>query len=297
MNSTEIAPGSIVVGVDGSDSSARAVAWAADQAVAERRPLLLAHAAAPMDAAWLDQTGTDGRFGTVALRAYGEELLSSARVAAETRHPDLEPRTVLRVIDPRHLFLDLSEDASMVVLGSHGRGRFRSLLLGSVGVALSRRTRCPLVVHRPGNEGKVRHGVLVGVDGAPGSPDVLEFAFRQASLHGWPLTIQHSLWDAAAAVAGPHRVDAQAAEFEEQRLLVAECVTGMTEKFPDVRSELTLARGHAPDCLVLEGTRMNLLVVGRHETSALSRITRGSVATTVVEHATCPVAVVPITAA
>jgi nucleotide-binding universal stress UspA family protein len=287
--------GTIVFGVDGSQSANRALAWAVDQAVADHRALTLAHAISPVGAVWLDHAGVDHRIGVEAGRTEGHELLRLAREAVAERAPDLEVHEVLRVVDPRELLLALSTDTAMVVLGSRGRGPVRSLLLGSVGVALSRHAHCPVVIHRPSNPGKVRHGVLVGIDGTAHSHATLEFAFTQASVRSLPLTVLHSFWDAQAAVAGPHRVDARASEFEEQRLLIAESVSGMGEKFPDVRMDIELARGYPGDCLVREGARMNMIVVGAHHGGAASGMVFGSAATSVVEHATCPVAVVPTT--
>ena len=132
--------------------------------------------------------------------------------------------------------------------------------------------------------------MLVGVDGASGLGEVLRFAFRQASLRRLPLTVQHSSWDPQASGVYPsdHPTDV-----ERQHPLVAEEVAGLSEEFPDVRVKRAWAPGHPVDCLVREGSRMDLLVVGRREDGALSRVTHSSIATRVVEHATCPVAVVP----
>ena len=274
--------GTVVVGVDGSASASCALAWAAEQAVAEHRALTLAHAVSPLDAAWLDDAGTESL-----------ELLRVAREVVAERTPDLEVDEVLRIVDPRDLLIGLSGNAAMVVLGSRGRGPVRSLLLGSVGVALSRHAGCPVVIHRPSDPGKVRRGILVGVDGTGASRAALEFAFAQASIRHLPLTVMHSFWDAEAVIAGPHRVHARSSEFEEQRLLIAESVSGMGEKFPDVRMEIQLARGYPGDCLVREGERMNMVVVGAHHRDPVSEIVFGSAATFVVEHAACPAAVVP----
>ena len=284
--------GTIVFGVDGSESASHALAWAVDQAVAERRALTLVYAISPLRTEWRNPAILDSR-RREALFSEGQELLRVARATVATRAPDLEVREVLRSEDPRTLLLDLSTDAAMVVLGSRGRGPVRSLLLGSVGVALSRYAHCPIVIHRPTNPGKVRRGVLVGIDGTEDSLATLEFAFAQASAHGIPLTVLHSFGDAQAAVAGPHRVDAHSSEFEEQRLLIAESISGMGEKYPDVHVEIELARGYPGDCLIQAGAQMNLIVLGAHRGGRAKRIAFGTAATTVVEHATCPVAVVP----
>lgn len=284
--------GTIVFGVDGSESAGQALAWAVDQAVAERRALTLAHAVSPLRTEWRSPAGLDNQGGD-ALFTEGHELLDIARATVAARAPELEVHEVLRAEDPRALLIDLSTEAAMVVLGSRGRGPVRSLLLGSVGVALSRHAHSAVVVHRPTNPGKVRRGVLVGIDGTEDSRATLEFAFAQASVHDLPLTVLHSFWDAQASVAGAHRVDVHSSEFEEQRLLIAEAISGMGEKFPDVHVEIELARGYPGDCLVQAGAQMNLIVLGAHRGGRAKGIAFGTAAATVVEHATCPVAVVP----
>lgn len=86
------------------------------------------------------------------------------------------------IADPREVLLELSPNAAMVVLGSRGLGQLRSLLLGSVGIALVRHAYCPIVVHRPGSVGTVRNGIVVGVEASEESHPVLKFAYREASL-------------------------------------------------------------------------------------------------------------------
>ena len=103
----------------------------------------------------------------------------------------------------------------------------RSLLLGSVSVALVRHAHCPVVVVRPEHVGTVRNGVLVGVDAEPGSQPVLELAFRQASLRDLPLTVVHTPWDIQAGTAGAYVVADVMGDVESDRLAVAEAMAGM----------------------------------------------------------------------
>jgi len=96
-------------------------------------------------------------------------------------------------------------------------------------------------------------------------------------------------------VAVPVMADVRLSDLEEQRLLLAESMSGMQEKYPDVRVRTELTHGLPAERLLEEATRMNLVVVGSHPgASAASELLRGSVALTVVEHATCPVALVPV---
>lgn len=85
----------------------------------------------------------------------------------------------------------------------------------------------------------------------------------------------------------------RSADLEEERLLLAETISGMREKYPDVPVTTELALGLVDDCMVKMAERMNLVVVGSHHGGAASELLFGSVPATVVEHATCPVAVVP----
>ena len=150
--------GTIVVGVDGSPSARRALAWAADQAACERRPITLVHAVGPQGGVWMDQAGFDTRVGLEHMQTASQRLLADARADVARRAPELEVHEILRVADPRDVLLDLSREAAMVVVGSRGRGPMRTLLLGSVGVAVTRHAECPVVVLRPGNPGLVRNG-------------------------------------------------------------------------------------------------------------------------------------------
>lgn len=296
MSSSEtstIPAGSIVVGIDGSTSSAQALTWAVDQAVAEKRSLTLVHAQSPVGAIWMDRAGLDHRIGIEALETSSRALLDEALAQVSHRAPALETHVLLRLADPRDALLQLSDEATMVVIGSRGRGPIRSLLLGSVGVAISRHARCPVVIHRPSNPGLVRHGIVVGADGTDHSLPTLEFAYRQASLRGLPLTVVHAFWDARATYADPQLVVAAEAGLVSERLLVAQSVSGLGEKYPDVPVSTELARGLADQCLLTLGKRMNMIVVGAHHGGAASEIAFGSVAASVVEHAVCAVAVVP----
>ena len=287
--------GTVVVGVDGSASADQALDWAIEEAALERRPLTLVHALGPLGTsgtAWLDQAGVNQRDILDAMRADGKGLLDAARDRVVRKAPDVEVHELLRLVDPREALLELSHEAAMVVLGSRGRGPVRSLVLGSVSVGVSRHASCPVVILRPHKQGVVRRGVLVGADGTARSRASLEFAYRQASLRRLPLTVMHCFWDAQGVTSG-RTIPDEAEGYDDQRLLLSECISGMAEKFPDVHVRTELARGLADDCLVRTSGQMEMVVVGFHHSGRVAGLVYGSVASTVLEHAGCVVAVVP----
>jgi nucleotide-binding universal stress UspA family protein len=293
MKIESVVPGTIVVGVDGSLHAKRALTWAAKQAVLEGRPLLVVHAAGQGDvrsAAW---AGVEGAvlYDLRDVLAAAGELVREAAADVESAHPGLEVHRLSLMGDPRQVLVELSEHAHLVVIGSRGRGTFRSLLLGSVSVSVAKHAHCPVVVTRPGGHGLVSDGVLVGADGTRESLPVIEFAFRQASLFGLPLTVMHTTFDVAAAVAVTEH--AAYTTPDDLRLVLSESVAGFREKFPDVHVELSLGMGLVDECLTRGSRPRDLIVVGRHAAHGLSRLLAGSVSTAVLERASCPVAIVP----
>lgn len=265
--------GCVVAGVDGSEHATRALRWAADQADLEGRSLAL-----------------------VAVGESAVQSLTDAMAAARALHPDLEVRALAASGDPRQVLMDASDRAHLLVLGSRGRGAVASLLLGSVSSAVSAHAGCPVVVCRPVSDEVHRLGIVVGADGTAESRPVIEFAYRQASLRGLPLTVLHSFWDAAAAVAQydesrgrePHHPD-----LEDLRASLSASVAGLAEVYPDVTVALTLRHGFADEALSPRHGGWDMVVVGRHPMTSLDRLLTGSVATSVLERARAPVAVVP----
>lgn len=294
-----IEPGSIVVGVDGSADADRALVWAAKEAALERRPIAVVTAAGIDQAnavAWAAASGS--------LRTAPPALLEGARAVADRAVESvLQRRASLAVTahaahgDPRQVLIDLSADAHLVVVGSRGHGAVRSRLFGSVSTTVIRHAECPVVVCRPDSPGIVRKGVLVGADGTTEGQTVLEFAFGHASLHALPLTVLHSFHDVLATLDGPRLVGPGEPYLEEERLLLAESVAGFSEKYPDVRVDLQLARGFAHECLSADTELWNLIVVGRHPTDSVARMVSSTVATAVAERAHTTVAAVPVPSA
>lgn len=293
--STRPHPSSIVVGIDGSTSSHRALAWATRQATLEHRPLTVVHAAhlAAVDEAISAGTaGPEARQVLDELAVTGRGLLSTTAQRVRHAHPEVEVHEVYARTDPRELLLECSTQAAMTVLGSRGRGPVTSLLLGSVSLAVSRHAHGPVVIVRGTDPDTAHGGLVVDVDGSADSLPAIEFAYRTAATRDLPLTALHTYWDAARRDSEEHTATEDQPGLDDVRALLSQSVAGMREKYPEVRDRLTLQHGFRDQQLLRASQTASLVVVGTRPPRRLDLL-HASVAATVVELAHCDVAVVP----
>ena len=281
--------GAVVVAVDGSRHAGTALAWAARQAAATRRQLVLVHVTEPVTSTYLDAVGVDHVALDRECFAHGSALVEDAATRVLEDHPELQVHRLVLRGDARGELLRLADTAAQLVLGSRGRGPLRSLLLGSVSAAVARHASCHVTVVRPGGTGG--GGVLVGVDGSERSMAGVEAAYVQADLLALPLTVLHCFWDARTAYTGPVVADDDP-DVEDVRALIAETVAGLCEKHPDVEVRTRLVRGLADQVLVAEAEGRDLVVLGYHRQGVLGEALFPSVVSTVLEHAHGPVMVV-----
>ncbi len=81
---------------------------------------------------------------------------------------------------------------------------------------------------------------------------------------------------------------------EAERLELAETVAGLSEEHPDVDVTEVVQHGLPETKVALASDEMDLVVVGAHQGTRLQQLMFGSVSIQVLEHATCPVAVIPV---
>jgi nucleotide-binding universal stress UspA family protein len=135
----------IVVGVDGSDGSRRALKFAAEEARLRGLPL---HAV--MSCHFPQVIGPPGAAFPV---EHVEEVEERARLHLEEilteelgEHPGITIERSVRSSRAIDLLLEATEGATLLVLGSRGLGGFRGLLLGSVGQQLTTHAPCPVTI-------------------------------------------------------------------------------------------------------------------------------------------------------
>ncbi|MEU7872125.1 universal stress protein [Dactylosporangium sp. NPDC049140] len=293
-----LAEHSVVVGVDGSESSLDAVAWAAADASRRARPLHILHAflwpatyapiTAPMPVSAPHEESA---------RQAGEQTLAAAEARARTVAPGIRITTATQVQSSAPALLEASRHAGVLVVGSRGHGGFAGLLLGSVGVELAAHAECPVVIvrHEERPAGPEAGRVVVGVDGSGDCDDALHFAFEQASYRGVGLTaVLVYEWPASTGPARgmwPPAADADAVREEHERALV-ESASGWAEKYPDVDFRPAVVSGRPGPALNNRSAGAELLVVGSRGRGAFTGMLLGSVSQTAIHYAGCPVAIV-----
>ncbi len=142
--------GRVVVGIDGSESSTDAVAFAFEEASLRGAGLTAMHAweAPYYEVPVRSAPEPDQEFFAEVER--GElRVLSEALAGWREKYPDVQVRQVLVHGGPAQALVGASPGAALVVVGSRGRGGFRSLLLGSVCHAVVNHARCAVAVVRP----------------------------------------------------------------------------------------------------------------------------------------------------
>jgi nucleotide-binding universal stress UspA family protein len=284
----------VMVGVDGSVAALHAARWAAEEATRRGAGIRLVHACTypplvPAEDLYLDE-----------VRRQGRTWLAEAEAAVREVAPDVEVQTILEHGSAAQTLVTASEsnEVDLVVLGSRGLGGLRSLLVGSVAVALAAHGHCPVVVVRgrtvaepPPGEGPV----VVGVDGSPASAAAIGFAFAAAASRAAELIAVHVWADAAAEgswVAWPVVVDWTVVE-EGLRRRLNEQVSGWQQKYPEVAVQQVLSRGHPVSGMLDAAAGAQLLVVGSRGRGAMAGLGGlGSTSQGLLHHARCPVAVV-----
>lgn len=140
----------IVVGVDGSEGSRRALAWAVEEAGfrSTRLEVVYAYEVPRNLAQTASASRTDDRLQAAA---------QSARDLVDAMTSDIDGVDVdgqaIESEDAASTLVERSRDAAMLVVGSRGHGGLRSLLLGSVSQACAQQATCPVVIIRADPEG------------------------------------------------------------------------------------------------------------------------------------------------
>ncbi len=135
--------GRMVVGIDGSEHSARAVRWAVDEADRSSSRLVVLHA---WEYPYAAEAPGAGRGNDLARVDAALVLQQSVEMARDLSVGEVVSE--LKAAGAADALIEASKHADLVIVGSRGRGGFRSMLFGSVAHAVSAASSCPVVVVR-----------------------------------------------------------------------------------------------------------------------------------------------------
>jgi nucleotide-binding universal stress UspA family protein len=143
--------GKVVVGVDGSDSSRRALRFALNHALATGSQVMVVNSwEVPLPADEASLAADAQSLHEEVFDRQSEEVV--AGVLAEViddRTQDLDISAVRMQADPVEALLKAGEDADLVVVGSRGRGGVRGLVMGSTSQGVLHHARGPVAVLPP----------------------------------------------------------------------------------------------------------------------------------------------------
>lgn len=141
----------VIVGMDGSDASLDALQWALDEAANHPASIVAVHAyhgvatpVAPV-ADPLGEPVATALVTTEQAEQQARELLHE-QLSATALRPGVHLRAEVVAGDAADVLLQASQDADLLVLGTHRHGVLHDLVLGSVSRRCSQRAACPVVL-------------------------------------------------------------------------------------------------------------------------------------------------------
>ncbi|MBF6542396.1 universal stress protein [Nocardia brasiliensis] len=279
----------ITVGVDGSEPSMVAVQWAAAEAARLHAPLeLLNSTGVPLDyPPTIEYLPNEAE----RYRHEGTQILAKAtKLATDLWPPDRAPEITARVVDgpPIPTLIARSKEARMVVVGTSGMGALGRGLLGSVSTSIARHAHCPVAVippTAPDAPDRSAQPVVVGVDGSPSSVRAVAIAFEEASNRGVGLVAVHT-WSEF------FRYNSRVEMQQEDEELLAECLAGYADQYPDVPVRRVVVEERPAHCLLAEAAHAQLIVLGSHGRGGFAGMTLGSVSQAVLHAVHIPIIIV-----
>ena len=225
-------------------------------------------------------------------RKEGERLLRDAKANLPITPARVE--TVLQIGPPSQVILETAQSATsdLILMGARGLGTVKELVLGSVSHRVLLHAPCSVLILK-GPIPSIRH-ILTPVEGEEDATRILDFlkkipfsqnirltimsVWPQPQLP-WPLTLgQSKLLEEKAIQHAQERVDRIAEDLRQQTSFHTDTVIGLGDPVYAIHEQA-------------KGMKVDLIVVGSHSRSGLSRFLLGSVSHSLVHESSCPVLV------
>jgi nucleotide-binding universal stress UspA family protein len=191
------------------------------------------------------------------------------------------------------------EHADVIVMGTHGRGLFGRLFIGSVTQALLRKLGVPILTVCRVSSPLEFNRILFGTDFGPDSDKGFQIALDIAAQTGASLTVAHTM-DKRPAMG--YETPEVHELFDEQRTAALKEAHDKFAQFKaegtgrDLSVDCVLAEGEAAETLVriADESEADFIVLGLRKKGAMARALLGSTAEPVIRAAHVPVLSVPI---
>ena len=281
----------ILVGVDGSHASYKATWWAANYAKHAGLTLqivcaysLPSYAAVSFDATYTAM-GDDN-----AAHSDAQEILSKAKAIADEQ--GVEAATLIVTGDPASVFVELSRNYNLIVIGNRGKGGLAERLLGTTSSSLPAYAYCPIVVvPYTDDDGNLMHlnntitKVAVGSDESKWGLKALEIAADFAA--AWDAEL-----DVISAVPNMKGSDDEGvmASFKDD---LEVRIKPLEEAHPDLKINKQIVPGPAVGALTKASYDHDVVVVGSRGRGGFTGLLLGSTSQGLLQHAVGPVYVVP----
>lgn len=281
----------ILVGVDGSHASYKATWWAANYAKHAGLTLqivcaysLPSYAAVSFDATYTAM-GDDN-----AAHSDAQEILSKAKAIADEQ--GVEAATLIVTGDPASVFVELSRNYNLIVIGNRGKGGLAERLLGTTSSSLPAYAYCPIVVvPYTDDDGNLMHlnntitKVAVGSDESKWGLKALEIAADFADAWGAEL-------DVISAVPNMKGSEDEGvmASFKED---LDVRIKPLEESHPNLTINKQIVPGPAVGALTKASYDHDVVVVGSRGRGGFTGLLLGSTSQGLLQHAVGPVYVVP----
>lgn len=287
----------IVCPVDFSESSVRALAYAAAIARWYHAHLTVLHVAPTFEPMQVrGPIGEPVQFVTPMSRdQVVEALRRSFNLDAVSPHAT----PVAEAGDPRDVIVAkaVSLDADLIVMGTHGRRGVKRMLLGSVAEAMLHEAPCPVLtvpLHtRPVPDPVTFARILCPIDFSPASLQALGFALDLARQADGRVTLLHVVeWLTDEASHGSPNFDIP----EYRRMIVEDArerlralVAAESRAWVDIDDMVGSGRAHREILRVADAGSVDLIVMGAQGRGGVGLALFGSATQQVVRGATCPV--------
>ncbi len=293
----------ILVGVDGSDASYKATWWAANYAKHAGLSLhivcaysLPSYAAVSFEASYT-AVGDD-----VLAHKDAQDILGKAKAIAVEQ--GVKVTTLIVTGDPASVFVELSRNYNLIVIGNRGKGGLAERMLGTTSSSLPAYAYCPIVVvPYTDDDGKLMHlnntieNVVVGSDESKWGLKALQIAAQFADHWGAKLAVLSAVptfsgmspFEGADPVANEETKSVLESYLHDLKVRIQPIRT----QYPNLVIEESVVPGSAVGALTEAGDTNDVIVVGSRGRGGFTGLILGSVSQGLIQHAAKPVYVVP----